>query len=174
MTKRAGCIIAAGNQLLVVYQNMSGFWGFPKGSREFGEEVLAAAIRETREETGIDLAEVAMLATVRYKDSRYYFTRLTEKPPLHITDIREIGGCRWVTIDDLLALSISTATKIILRRLIALPITIDGATLLAGEMILTSRPIADIESTDRWPRGIKSAPPKPKRRRRRKPSPAGT
>ncbi len=41
--------------LLRAYKN----WDFPKGQVETGEEVLAAAVRETREEAGIDDLEFA-------------------------------------------------------------------------------------------------------------------
>ncbi|UCF10158.1 MAG: NUDIX domain-containing protein [Candidatus Bipolaricaulota bacterium] len=57
--------------LLLRHRN-GGHWGFPKGRIEPGETELQAALRETREETGIDdLHPVPSL----HRDTRYGFFR---------------------------------------------------------------------------------------------------
>ena len=64
--------------LLRAYRN----WDFPKGQVEPGEDALAAAIRETREETGVDDLEFAWghdysetAPYARDKVARYYVAR---------------------------------------------------------------------------------------------------
>lgn len=52
--KSAGCIIIENEKILLVKQT-SGNWGFPKGHLEKGESETKAAIRETKEETNLDV-----------------------------------------------------------------------------------------------------------------------
>ena len=52
--KACGCIIIDNGKVLLVEQN-SGFWGFPKGHVEDGETEVETAIREVKEETNIDV-----------------------------------------------------------------------------------------------------------------------
>ena len=52
--KSAGCIIIDNDKVLLVQQS-SGNWGFPKGHLEKGESETEAAIRETKEEIGINI-----------------------------------------------------------------------------------------------------------------------
>lgn len=52
--KSAGCIIIENEKILLVKQT-SGNWGFPKGHLEKGESETEAAIRETKEETNLDV-----------------------------------------------------------------------------------------------------------------------
>ncbi len=52
--KCCGTIIVKDNKVLLVYQN-NDVWGFPKGHMEEGETEIETAIRETKEETNIDV-----------------------------------------------------------------------------------------------------------------------
>lgn len=45
-------------------------WGIPKGVPDQGEELETAARRETREETGVQPAELFSLGTIQYLKSR--------------------------------------------------------------------------------------------------------
>jgi 8-oxo-dGTP pyrophosphatase MutT (NUDIX family) len=91
-------------------------WDFPKGQVEPGEDALAAAIRETREETGIedlefawghDYSETAPYA--RDKVARYYVARtraerltLPVDPKLGRPEHHEY---RWVDLTEAFALT---------------------------------------------------------------------
>ena len=52
--KSCGCIIIDNRKVLLVKQT-SGDWGFPKGHVENNETEIETAIRETKEETNIDV-----------------------------------------------------------------------------------------------------------------------
>jgi 8-oxo-dGTP pyrophosphatase MutT (NUDIX family) len=98
--------------LLRAYRN----WDFPKGRVEPGEDPLAAAVRETREETGIadlsfdwgtDYVETAPYA--RGKVARYYVARtrtlrvvLPVNPELGRPEHHEH---RWVDLTEAFALT---------------------------------------------------------------------
>lgn len=82
-------------------------WDFPKGMVEPGEEPLAAAIREVKEETGISDLEFAWNEIYaetgpysRGKVARYYLAR-THTADVVLTVIEELGRAehnefRWV------------------------------------------------------------------------------
>lgn len=90
-------------------------WDFPKGMVEAGEEPLAAAIREVREETliadlefvwGTDFVETAPYS--RGKVARYYVARTTTDavslPVIATLGRPEHNEYRWVTRDKSLEL----------------------------------------------------------------------
>jgi 8-oxo-dGTP diphosphatase len=61
-----GCLAVAkrGDKILLVQRSKApgiGKWGFPGGHLEMGETVQECAVRELREETGIDAEAVAVL-----------------------------------------------------------------------------------------------------------------
>ncbi|HEX6997125.1 MAG TPA: bis(5'-nucleosyl)-tetraphosphatase [Gammaproteobacteria bacterium] len=98
--------------LLRAYRN----WDFPKGLVEPGEDPFAAAVRETREETGIDdlafdwgsdYAETAPYG--RNKVARYYLAR-TAAERLRLPVDPKLGRpehheYRWVDLNDAFALA---------------------------------------------------------------------
>ena len=50
-----GCLRNTDGKVLLQKRGDSGLWGFPGGAVELGESPEAAAIREVREETGLDV-----------------------------------------------------------------------------------------------------------------------
>ncbi|HEX5418849.1 MAG TPA: NUDIX domain-containing protein [Gammaproteobacteria bacterium] len=97
--------------LLRAYRN----WDFPKGIVEAGEEPLAAAIRETAEETGIEDLDLAWgrdyVDTLPYaanKVARYFLAR-TATERVELAPNPELGRpehheFRWVDLDQARAL----------------------------------------------------------------------
>lgn len=86
-------------------------WDFPKGIREPGEEAMQAAVREVREETGIEDPSFAWgdryFETGPYsrgKVARYYIaetaTEAVELGPSPETGEPEHHEWRWVTFDE--------------------------------------------------------------------------
>jgi len=114
--------------LLMVHQASGsdrGRWNLPRGKVEADEMLLDAAVRETREETGCEVA-------IRGLGGLYHFVSRSGKPTLrflffgdtqdgypHPCD-REVMDVRWFHLDQVEAMSDSQLCKPqILRRMLA-------------------------------------------------------
>ena len=53
--KSCGCIIIKDKKVLLVFEKNRSFWGFPKGHMEDGETEIETALREVKEEVGLDV-----------------------------------------------------------------------------------------------------------------------
>lgn len=53
--KSCGCIIIKNNKVLLALEKNGKFWGFPKGHMEEGENEIETALREVKEEVGLDV-----------------------------------------------------------------------------------------------------------------------
>jgi 8-oxo-dGTP diphosphatase len=102
-----GCIVLRGDYLLMV-RNRRGFWSTPGGHLEFGESPPDCAIRETREEAGVDVTNVEFVAItndVLQDTGRHYVTIWmrgeTDNSAPVIGDIAEIAEFGWFTPETL-------------------------------------------------------------------------
>lgn len=69
-----GIVINKKGQILLVKASGYEYWGFPKGNPNKGESMKDAALREVKEEGGVE-AEILE----KVGDSKYFFTRNGEK-----------------------------------------------------------------------------------------------
>jgi 8-oxo-dGTP pyrophosphatase MutT (NUDIX family) len=104
------------------YQN----WGFPKGHLESGERSEDAALREVREETGIDdLALRGQIETIdwyfRFRGQLihkvcHFYLMETGQATTNPQQAEGITACRWVSYDDARsAISYANARKVLAR-----------------------------------------------------------
>lgn len=80
-------------EILLVHRRAPRLWALPKGTPDAGETVEETALRETREETGIEVEIEAPLRSIRY-----FFVRGSTRfhKTVHFFLMRPIGG----SIDD--------------------------------------------------------------------------
>ncbi|WP_416353096.1 bis(5'-nucleosyl)-tetraphosphatase [Agrilactobacillus fermenti] len=94
-------------QYLLVKSKDRDFWGFAKGHVETGEIYEAAAIREIREETGLDVqvdtnfAEKITypLANGAEKVSIFYISHVAQLPKTH-KQLSEISDIQWLPYEQ--------------------------------------------------------------------------
>ena len=96
-----------------------GYWEFPGGKIEPGETEAEAAMRECREELGVEVEPLAPLMTVRHTFTHFRVT-------LHVLHCRYVGGeprclaCsdwRWETVDRLRRYAFPAANRRIIAAL---------------------------------------------------------
>ncbi len=66
-----GCIFNEAGEVLLQRRGDSSRWGFPGGAIELGETPEMAAIREVREETGLDVEITGLIGVYTDPDMRY-------------------------------------------------------------------------------------------------------
>lgn len=96
-----------GPEVLVVHRPRYDDWSLPKGKVDPGESLSEAAVREVREETGIEARPGREVGRVRYRDRRgrtkeVVYWRMT---PLGPTEVArepddEVDVVRWVPAAD--------------------------------------------------------------------------
>uniref|UniRef100_A0A6C0CZY0 Nudix hydrolase domain-containing protein n=1 Tax=viral metagenome TaxID=1070528 RepID=A0A6C0CZY0_9ZZZZ len=111
--KRCGIIMTVNNEknihnYLLVLGRQSNKWGFPKGHMEQNETEEQTALRELREETGIELSrhDISTENRIRFKNNIYFLFHTT-LPYIHERmrsniDMREIECMKWFSEEDLL------------------------------------------------------------------------
>ncbi len=99
----AAIVINEKNEVLLldhVLRPVSG-WGIPGGFLESGEQPEAAAVRELREETGIELSNVQLLNVRTSGGHVEIMFRATADSAAEITESREINRARWFKLGAL-------------------------------------------------------------------------
>lgn len=109
------------DQVLLIQRTDNGLWSLPSGGQEIGETVAQTAVRETREETGIDVEVVGLVGVysdpghvIEYSDGevRQQFSLCFRARPLRgeLTPSDESADVRWVSRGELTALPIHPST----------------------------------------------------------------
>lgn len=103
--KACGTIIIDNNKVLLIQQKQ-GFYGFPKGHVEGNETEVETAIRETKEETNLDVVvdeskrfEISYIVNDNIdKNVVYFLAKLTGENKV-VAQEEEINEVLWVDID---------------------------------------------------------------------------
>lgn len=125
-----GVVVGPDGVLLIARRGANGSlqWTLPKGLVEPGEDVMATAVREVREETGIEAAIDSKLGTIDYwfvwkpEDTRYhkfvhYFLMLPTGGDFSARD-DEAEEVRWVPAGDAVATASFANERDIIARAI--------------------------------------------------------
>src|SRR3989344_2049600 len=113
--------------LLICSAGEDGYWGFPKGHKETGENNIAAARRELFEETGIN--KITIIETQTFEDKFIYnregidqdrlvtfYLGLVDREPTLVLQDEEIQDAKWLDFDSAhKLLSFETLKKIIVK-----------------------------------------------------------
>lgn len=115
-----------GRPLFLLIRDSYRNWGFPKGHLEKGELPEAAALREVSEETGLtDLVVRSELATIdwhfRFRGKLihkicHFFLMESENAATSPQREEGITACKWVPIDEALAIISYTNAREVLQR----------------------------------------------------------
>lgn len=106
------CIFDGSGRLLIQRrarekEHYAGYWDFSAcGSALAGEDSIAAAVRETREELGLDIAPDAPVMRLRAEDyfDDYYFIRADVNPDKLTLQREEVAETRYAERDEVYAL----------------------------------------------------------------------
>ncbi len=106
--KSCGCIIIKNGKVLLVYEKNRNFWGFPKGHMENGETEIETALREVKEEVGLDVdIDVEKRYTLNYnikneidKTTVLYIAK--PKNEKLVIQESEIENAKWCDFEEVL------------------------------------------------------------------------
>jgi 8-oxo-dGTP diphosphatase len=104
-------VISPNGEFLVVQGRQSKKWSFPKGHGRAWEKPLEAALRELKEETGVNLEGVEPLNERRFLSNKsgsggtYFVFKLEYTPIVEPEDKNEIIGHMWCCASRLPRLS---------------------------------------------------------------------
>ena len=120
-----------GTYQCILVQSHRGGWGFPKGSRVHGESVLANALRELCEETGLGEEQIRLVPASpvdelsKYGDVRvrYFAAELVDSKAELVLEKEEHRALDWFTIARALDLLQEPRRRVLTRLLSSLAST---------------------------------------------------
>lgn len=98
------------NEVLIIQESKASFinkWNFPSGRIEQGEDILVAACREVKEETGYDVKLTKTTGTYNFISSTnqqvilFHFVGEIIGGTLNLVET-EILDCKWISINELM------------------------------------------------------------------------
>jgi 8-oxo-dGTP pyrophosphatase MutT (NUDIX family) len=111
-------------EIVLVHRVSPPLWALPKGTPDAGETLSETALRETREETGLEVALEDELGSIRY-----FFVRGSTRfnKSVHFFLMRPVGGStdahdsefdevRWFELDEALALMTHRTEREVVER----------------------------------------------------------
>lgn len=132
--KKAGAFIfdKSSNKILLV-QSRGQYWGPPKGSLNEDEDIKRGAIREVKEETGLDLDEELFQKYYVVKSKAlYYYIEMNEEKIEVQTQVKDndANGIGWFNVDCIETLIkdnkvlINLHCKLLIKRFLGLDLVI--------------------------------------------------
>ncbi|WBB70590.1 NUDIX domain-containing protein [Micromonospora sp. WMMD812] len=114
-------------RVLLIHRTDNDLWSLPGGGQEIGETVAQTAVRETREETGIDVRVIGLVGVysdpahvVEYSDGevRQQFSLCFRAAPRGgtLTPSDESADVRWVPLDQIGDLDIHPSTQLRIKH----------------------------------------------------------
>ncbi|MFG1801018.1 NUDIX hydrolase [Micromonospora carbonacea] len=111
------------NRVLLIRRTDNGLWAIPGGAQDFGEYIAETAVRETREESGIDVEVTGIVGiytdpkhVMAYSDGevRQQFSICFRARCLggELAPSSESSEVRWVSRDELDTLSIHPSMRL--------------------------------------------------------------
>jgi phosphoglycolate phosphatase len=118
----------AGRVLMVRTHKWSDLWGIPGGKIKWGEESVAALVRETKEETNLEVTDIRFVlaqdcihSTEFYRDAHFVLLNYTSlasgEQTVKLND--EAEEFEWVTLKKALSMKINEPTRILLEAVIS-------------------------------------------------------
>ncbi|MCR5264114.1 MAG: NUDIX domain-containing protein [Clostridiales bacterium] len=104
--KSCGAVIFSRSGRILLIHQQKGHWGFPKGHTESGETEEMTALREIKEEVGLDVRiDNGFREVTRYspcpgvmKDVVYFVAHVDDAvPPRVVLQPEEVVGYEWAT-----------------------------------------------------------------------------
>ncbi|MFP5072752.1 NUDIX hydrolase [Pseudonocardia nantongensis] len=115
-------VVLDGHRVLMIQRTDNGRWALPGGGQELGESVRDAAVRETYEETGLDIEVTGVVGI--YSDPRHVIAyddgEVRQEFALCLTGSATGGQLQtsseskcveWVPLDALPSLDVSASTR---------------------------------------------------------------
>jgi len=95
----AGCVVIIENKLLVIESRLQRV-SIPGGEARHGESAACTAIRETKEETGLNVTPLGLLK--KWSNGFYLFEcqPIDNDVKTSITQLIEVKAIHWLTIND--------------------------------------------------------------------------
>jgi 8-oxo-dGTP pyrophosphatase MutT (NUDIX family) len=109
--------ISPTNRVLVVKGRRSGKWSFPKGHKNGSESYIDCALRETREETGLDLSTLSPMAYHKLSAGEYYFYEVEREEAPEIRDCGEVEDAGWFTLEEVAQMPCNVDVSYFLSRM---------------------------------------------------------
>lgn len=123
-----GVVVRKGNQVLLIRRGKpprQGEWGIPGGALELGETWRQAAVREVREECGIEimLGDVVDVVDIVVRDGdervQYHYAIVDFAAEYLSGDLHaasDVLDARWVALDELSKYALPSMTRRVIRQ----------------------------------------------------------
>ena len=122
-------------EIVILHRRSPVLWALPKGTPDAGETLEETALRETREETGLDVEIESPISSIRY-----FFVRGSTRfhKTVHFFLMRPVGGAlelhdrefddvRWAEVPEALALLTHATERSVVERAVKLIEGVDAA-----------------------------------------------